>query len=553
MYHSTKKSLIVAVGFVVFASAALALWRLHILDFRSQALWLIFGTYVAIHTARIVNSIVSALRSRRERIKYQAFLAHLDFIMRMPKLLPESESSLNDPAEALSARMFCDALQAHEVDTKLFISFMTRDLRFTYPDTFRVKEPFAEEVRRYYAKAEPPNVIRWTSPWVIGTFLPKSWFVPSVGDFKEPRPRKQTYLEGHASQDFGVEDFCLTAPLRNDYSNNTNTRTRAHGFIGILSSTILSRASIAQLAALVEQFDSLYNRIRGEQLSLLIDEILNRELPNATRIPTLPEEDGLLDFSVLLSNVFQRFFNANRVEVWLRGMPTDPALTTMPLIGRIMNGSIPEYVASTEGTVTGFDFHVDLIIELEGCFLGLVRVLRNTHPFSVADINLLTKVEREIDNYVRDLWRETILTRIDHQVLNHIFPNVTKFAGELIKAIVNELDVDAGLIWLASSDRFTQHVLHTTHDPSLDDELREVVSYISHKASMPIDRGTSYHRIALVVKTGCDEPQGYIAVINARELTNVHWSILKAIEARTDNIILLYEHFPPPMEAPVAA
>jgi len=538
--YSARKVLLYLIPIVIIVLIALILSYYNILNLPSEALILIFVGYIIAQFMRLASSYVSAYRSKKNREMYQGVLNRLGIFLRIPKLLAETSQNRTQSPEAIAVRILNEIIREYNFDSKLFITFLASQTTYSYPQEFSISAAFVDELQNSYRQTSKTEAVLWSAPSLFGTIVPNQSKLKPVLEIQEPLVSKVTFERAIASQEFG-ERFCLTLPFCLETpSDGLKDPTRIAGFIGILSKSFLTPAASFHFDKLVDRFETLYDRVRTEQLAMLVDDLLNRELFSEVNVPG----DGILEFFIeQLTDMLRHFYNAERAELWIRGAHCSPSNSIINIVTEIIETGYSDFNTKLGESIAGYDYSLDLPIELDRFVLGYIRILRNDFPFSRFEIELLRKTERDLDNYIRDLWARVVLRRVDHDVLNHVFSGVTEFADQLIEKIVVELDVMAGFITLLDQGD-SRYIRPGSDVERLTTEFTAIRKRHKRPMTAPLGSNAGLHHIYLRIRIGNEELLGSICIVHKERLTNIHLQVLKRVEAHIDNILKLYMYHP---------
>jgi len=172
-------------------------------------------------------------------------------------------------------------------------------------------------------------------------------------DLSGPPVSDDVCERGFAAQNLRAP-FCLTIPMRRlAPQHNPAGQPTLLGFVGINLRSFPSDSSFDHYQRLVNEFNSLHDRVRCDQLAMLIDDILNREsLSGLSSAGT----EVLETFTDQLTEVLRRGFRAACVEVWIRGMICPQSCTISPEIEKILAGQV-EMGTRSGGVAGNYDYH----------------------------------------------------------------------------------------------------------------------------------------------------------------------------------------------------
>lgn len=497
---------------------------------------------VGLFATRVVRPYVQKRKSDKKVKQILLFTSRIRNLTRQYRLLAETPEDLNRSVGEITWSLFKGQMDLSVQSKFIFYRNLLSDETFASQkinkDVLKETEEHFNSRLRIQQKLKP----------VVFTEQ-RYWFSASGDDKSRPRAQEEVvpFLpfgidRTIASTNFGG-NYCVVIPVsfhsHIEKEFEAESKEQFLGYVGFINDDYVTDQIADRFQQAVERFQELYEKIKGEKVSLRIDTFLN--LSQAQRVESSTQKNIPSLFAEKLSNILKDEFYADGVEVWLKGMPPPHKGTILKIVDKI---SIGHEIESVQGFLKQppDGFHYDRLIELDGCALGFIRILRDKYDFSAIERNLLLKIEEDIDNYVRDLWEEHVVRQIDHQVFNVAPPDIKDFARLLTKYITKEFDSQCGLFEVQNGIE----IFHTQQDydtskcigilKALRDELRnhpdpKLGSYQnSYYLFMPL----SLHR---------KERLGAIYLVGIGVLTDVHLKALKRLETHLDNIVRLYLAF----------
>ena len=496
-----------------------------------------------------VSKDINTRRTQRKREKLLNTLAELSSLVKLPKLLLESEENLTKSAEELTCQKFFEQLKKYDYDNydkRIFVRFLLPN--FTYcPHEIEMDEGFYEEIENHFCRANILKPVVFREPRLFGSLEVK---IPSLADFVQHETHESKFdkLDRVNAQHEFKGDFCLVLPMLIHSALPDELlkqdKQRIFGYIGIVEHEYIKDSMANDFAMFLHRFQETYSHIKEEKLTLHIDRLLNESQYN--RLTPSPKQTIPELFATRFSAILKQEFHAERVELWLKGMEPRISDSIFELVNGILQGQHP--ISLEDRNIrSSYDYSLDQGIELDKCYLGLMRILRNQFDFSEIERELLKKVERDIDNYVRDLWEEHIFREIDHKVFNLALPTLKEFAKRLIQEIVIEFDAFCGLFEIQDRDDVFYTLPYYDRDKGID-TLNTLKSEHQKNFDPTINIKNRIHYLFVPLSLNQEERLGAIYLLGKGHLSDVHRYALKRFEALLDNILKLYlvlEKLPP--------
>lgn len=526
------------VPIVLFVGLLVMLNQLSFINLGTEALLAILSLYMFTQVYSFLSSYVRARRAQEHRVALHRAIVRLSTILRMPKLLADAPRDRERSPEEISTDMFFENLRFWSIDDlPIFVHFVLSGRTFGHSMDDGPQQPFLEEIVAYYRQRPTATTVLWSSQSILGTVISRNPKAEPVLEVEEPLSRLGEYERALSSHDPGRQ-FCLVFPLTfEEHSNTPSEKLSRIAYVGILSDSFISAPLAGTLAALVDQYQSLYGRIRAEQLTMLLDDIQNEDMLSGATIRAAQIGRSFRD---RFSSVLLRSFEADKVEVWVRGVEPDPSESIFPLVPQMVASSAGPLAVNILSSVGGYRFGLETRFELENCALGFIRLLRDSLPFSPLDANLLHKVAQVTDNYIRDLWAQQVVRTIDEEVLNVASPSLGEFLELLIKTLVQNCDAFAGGVTVFDYASSFYCAPGYGSDPDLDTRIKNSLERLSTEPPTPIKRRNGYHELELTISIGQGERLGAVYLIGDKKLTSLHHKIVKTVESHIDNIIKLY-------------
>ena len=533
----SRKVYLYLVPAILFLVLLVVLSQLRFLDLGAQALLVVLGLYVVTQISLFLSSFFEARRSQRRRLVFHRAVERLSLILRMPKLLPDAPRSREQTAEEISTGILFETLDASEItDLACFVHFTISGRTFSHSLAHGVKQPFLDEVVAHYRQRTTSTPVLWSNHSVLGTLTSKNPQAEPMVKVEGPLSHTGEYERAVSAHDPGRQ-FCLVFPLVFHVHTRERTGQAPHlAYVGFLSDSFIDPTLSANLSTLIDHYQSLYSRIRSEQTSLLLDDIQNRDVLTGATVRATEIGRSFCD---QLRPVLLRSFEADAVEIWIRGLQPDPSESIFSIVSKIASSSDGLLGVNAVSPVGNHRFGLDTGLALENCALGFIRILRDSLPFSPLEVDLLRQVAQIIDNYVRDLWVQQVVRTIDEEVLNVAPPRLETFLELFIATVVRQFDAAAGGVVVSGHARRT-HVAPGGGDADLAARVETSLERLASGSPASVRKRNGYYELEMRISVASEETLGAIYVVGVNELTGLHHKILKIIESHVDNIIKLY-------------
>ena len=502
----------------------------------------ILSVVIAAALAYIVLSFL-ILRTRRVKVKRATLLdamATLSGINVQPSIYSDSELRRDDDAISLAWKRLVELLTANEkrIFDVVFFKRFHPDVTLSNPTP--INEEFCKEARNVL------NEQGWWSPVVFDER--GIWYrAMTIKEIKESigshkiSPGLPT---GKIRRPNLGGKFCAIVPctlqLAMDKAHDVRADRRPFGFLGFVGNERIFMELSPTLKKLAEDFEGLYARTKEEKVFYRIDSFLNigalrhlkltREADDSHRL-TLPQLFGDDLQKVLIAE-----FYADEVEVWLKGMEVSENASIKDIVEEILNLKYP--IAIREKPV-GDMHYLDSLLELDKCYLGLIRIKRRNVPFTKLETKLIEKICKSIDNYVRDLWEQHVARQIDHNVFNSATMNLDSFCKDLVSELTRHFDSIYGLVEIDNYSHVMAPIKSGSGDAALD-IFQKLKKHNKDKAAiLSVDKESC---IVMPLNLG-EKRLGTVYLVSYGKFTSLHLEALKGVEHHLDNILGLYLTF----------
>jgi hypothetical protein len=484
----------------------------------------------------LISSVITIFRRRKlQRTRNNLLEIHdeLRSVLKLPRTI--SKEQLEKDAAELTCETFFQLLDKLHHHKNFFI-------HFRLPNFFRSdsKPPHNKIDDRFYEEINKRFVVQ-------NIHKPLIFYSKSIAFLKLRPLTADDHVKYENASDEIVKpvrlnarygfggNYCLVLPMP-FYDFLQDAHQPLLGYIGIIEDEHTANQMMDDLIELADLIELVYNKIKDEKLTLRIDNLLNQNRASLLK-PSHHDNVSQL-FAKQLSQILKHEFFAERVDLWLKGMPPK----TLSAAFNLVDDKPLEF----HNSAFDYSLYCAIILEEEGktdyrCELGWITMSRNKFKFSEMEKSLLKKIETQIDNLARDIWKEHVWREIDHKVLNKAIPSLREFSKQLIIEIVKEMDAFAGILQVEKQ----QPVFHILEDISIGERDKSVdtldaLNKVFRDQQDPL-KGAKHNDFYLYMPLSIEQKGlGSILLLSKKPYTEVHEETLKQLEAHLDNILKLY-------------